>query len=157
MFASLRYQRKNHYRSFRFASLRFDTIAITVPHFSISLGAFDFRGLCFSWRCLHHRGWAASERVCTTEACAAPEGVYTTGAWAASERVCTTEACAAPEGVYATGAELHLNLSALQTHAYTYCRKCSLRFENNLLNVGHVRFASKIIFLFSNLFALLRK
>jgi hypothetical protein len=26
-----------------------------------------------------------------------------------------------------------------------------------LLNVGHVRFASKIIFLFSNLFALLRK
>jgi hypothetical protein len=32
------------------------------------------------------------------------EGVYTTWALAASERVCTTEACAAPGGVYTTGA-----------------------------------------------------
>jgi hypothetical protein len=38
-------------------------------------------------------------------------------------------------------------------HVPTYCRKCSLRFENNLLNVRHVRFASKIIFLLSNLFS----
>jgi hypothetical protein len=30
---------------------------------------------------------------------------------------------------------------------------CSLRFENNLLTDGRVRFASKIIFLLSNVFA----
>ncbi len=42
-------------------------------------------------------------------------------------------------------------------HVPFYCRKCSLRFENNLLNVGHVRFASKIIFFLSNVFATLRK
>ncbi len=64
-----------------------------------------YRGLSCIWTCLHYRGlcvpggvytteaWAASGRVCTTEACAVPGGVYTTGAWAASGRVCTTEAC----------------------------------------------------------------
>jgi hypothetical protein len=89
VFTSLRYQRKNHYRSFHFALLLFDTIAITVPHFSISLGAF-----------------AVSKRVFTTEACAAPEGVYTlhTKARAAAGRVCTTEVGAAPGGVCTTGA-----------------------------------------------------
>ncbi len=34
---------------------------------------------------------AASGRVCTTEECAVPGGVYTTEASAASGRVCTTE------------------------------------------------------------------
>ncbi len=34
---------------------------------------------------------------------------------------------------------------------------CSLRFKNNLLTDGRVRFASKIIFFLSNVFALLRK
>jgi hypothetical protein len=34
---------------------------------------------------------------------------------------------------------------------------CSLRFENNLLTDGRVRFASKIIFFLSNVFALLQK
>jgi hypothetical protein len=29
---------------------------------------------------------------------------------------------------------------------------CSLRFENNLLNVGRVRFALKTVFLISNVF-----
>jgi hypothetical protein len=43
-------------------SLRFDTFAITAPHYSISRGAF-----------------AVSERVCTTEAWAAHGGVYDTG------------------------------------------------------------------------------
>ena len=33
---------------------------------------------------------------------------------------------------------------------------CSLRFENNFLTDGHVRFASKIIFFPANVFALLR-
>ncbi len=82
-------------------SLRFDTLAITAPLNSISRGAF-----------------AVSERVCTTEACAAPGGVYhrglsciwtcpgvvyTTGAWAASGHVYNAEACANP-GCYTTGA-----------------------------------------------------
>ncbi len=147
MFASLRYQRKNHYRSFRFASLRYHFYCPTFQYFHWSLCCFwtclHYRGLCCSWRCLQTGAWAAAGRVCTSEACAAPGGVYTTGAWAASERVCTTEACAAPEGVYSTpqglelhlnvsaqqrlvlllkvstpGAELHLNVSALQTRAY---------------------------------------
>jgi hypothetical protein len=45
-----------------FALLRFDTLAITVPHYSISRGVFAVservykRGLCCSWRCLRHRG-----------------------------------------------------------------------------------------------------
>jgi hypothetical protein len=45
-----------------FPSLRFDSFAITDPHYSISRGAFAVsehvyhRGLCCSWRCLHHRG-----------------------------------------------------------------------------------------------------
>jgi hypothetical protein len=48
-------------------------------------------------------------------------------------------------------------VSAPQRPMRTYCRTCSLRFENNLLTVESVRFASKIIFLLSNVFALLRK
>jgi hypothetical protein len=76
--------------------------------------------------CLHHSGWAASGRIYTTEACAAPGGVYATGAWAASGHVYTKEACAAPGGVYTTGPEqhkvstphgleLHLYVSTLQS------------------------------------------
>jgi hypothetical protein len=42
--------------------------------------------------------------ISATEACAAPGGVYTTGAWAASGHVYSTEACAAPRGVYTAGA-----------------------------------------------------
>ena len=53
MFASLRYRRKHHYRSFRFASLRFASITLSI--------AFD-----------------VSERVYSIEACAVPGGVYTT-------------------------------------------------------------------------------
>jgi hypothetical protein len=45
-----------------FASLNFDTVAVTGPHYSIARGAF-----------------AASGRVYTTEACAAPGDVYITG------------------------------------------------------------------------------
>jgi hypothetical protein len=52
-----------------------------------------YRGLCCSWRCLYQRGlsciWTC---VCTTEVCAAPGVVYTTGA----------------------GFKLHLDVSALQ-------------------------------------------
>ncbi len=65
--------------------------------------------------------------------------------------------------VSATGPELNLDVSAHwryvsnpQEPVHTYCRTCSLRFENNLLTVESVRFASKIIFLLSNVFALLR-
>jgi hypothetical protein len=69
--------------------------------------------------------------------------------------------------VSATGPELHLHVSALQGNVlllevstiqgpvHTYCRMCSLRFENNFLTVERIRFASKIIFLLSNVFALL--
>ncbi len=39
-----------------------------------------YRGMCCSWRCLHYRVSAASGRVCTTEECAVPGGVYTTEA-----------------------------------------------------------------------------
>ncbi len=63
-----------------------------------------YRGMCCFWRFLHYRASAASGRVCTTEECAVPGGVYTTEAWAASWRVCTTEECTAPGGVYTTEA-----------------------------------------------------
>ncbi len=53
----------------------------------------------------------------------------------------------------AIGPELNLDVFALQRYVsnpqgpvHTYCRTCSLRFENNLFTVEHVRFASKIIF-----------
>jgi hypothetical protein len=171
VFASLRYYRENQYRSSRFASLRYHChYCPTFQYFHRSLCCFwtclHYRGLCCSWRCLHTGAGAAAGRVCTTEACAASGDVFTTGPWAASERVCTSEASSAPEGVYTTGAELHLNVSAQQRlvlllkvstpqgpsciwtclhyrHVPTYCQNCSLRFENNLLNVGHVRFESK--------------
>jgi hypothetical protein len=59
---------------------------------------------------------------------------------------------------------MNLDVSALQRYVsnpqgpvHTYCRMCSLRFENNLLTVERVRFTLKIIFLLSNVFALLRK
>jgi hypothetical protein len=122
--------------------------------------------------------WVASERVCTTEACAAPGGVYTTEAWAASEH----EVCAAPGGVYTTGAwaackngsalqrpvlllevstpqgpELHLNVRFVllldvshSHHRVLSCRTCSLRFENNFLIIECVRFVLKIIFFLTN-------
>ena len=53
---------------------------------------------------LSTRASAASGRVCTTEECAVPGGVYTTEASAASGRVCTTKECTAPGGVYTTEA-----------------------------------------------------
>jgi hypothetical protein len=162
MFTSLRYQRKRHYWCFRLLLLRFDTLAITAPHDSISRGTF-----------------AVSELVYTTETCAAPGGVYTTEAWAASGRVYNTEACAAPGCVYSytTGGRsctwtwldnrsmrccwtclhyrdlwciwtcLHTGGSAAsgrvnpQELVPTYCRTCSLRLKNNILTVEHVCFA----------------
>jgi hypothetical protein len=72
---SLRFDIKEKVIIEAFASLCFDTLAITVPHFSISIGAFAF-----------------------------------------SERVFTTEACAAPGGVYTQGPELQLDVSALQRY-----------------------------------------
>ncbi len=78
-------------------------------------------------------------------------------ACAAAGLVYTAEACAASRHVYTLGPELHLDVSYPQGPVPTYCRTCSLRFENNLLTVGRVRFALKIIFLLSNVFALLRK
>ncbi len=75
MFASLR-NKNVYYRKYSlrfdieeniiieaFASFRSVSFAITAPHYSISRGAF-----------------AVSERVYTTEVCAAPGGVYTSGA-----------------------------------------------------------------------------
>ncbi len=53
------------------------------------------------------------------------------------------------------GPELHLDVSHPKGPVPTNYRLCSLRFENNFLTVGSVRFASKIIFLLSNMFALL--
>ncbi len=80
-----------------FASLPFDTIAITVPHFSNSIGAF-----------------AVSERVFTTEACAAPGGVYTQGPElqldvSAQQRYVLLLVMSTSQGP-----ELHLNMSAQQ-------------------------------------------
>jgi hypothetical protein len=40
---------------------------------------------------------------------------------------------------------------------FSFYRMCLLRLENNLLTVGHVRFAVIIVFLLSNVFASLRK
>jgi hypothetical protein len=55
------------------------------------------------------------------------------------------------------GPELHLDVSHPKGPVPTNYRSCSLCFENNLLTVGSVRFATKIIYLLSNVFALLRK
>jgi hypothetical protein len=131
-----------------------------------------YRGMCCTGRCLQYTtgARATSEHVCTTEACATPVGVYTTRTWAASGRVCT-EACDAPGDVchrglswtwtclhyrgmccswrcLHTGTELHLDVSNQQGPVPAYCRTCWLRFKNNLLTVGRVGFASKIIFYF---------
>ncbi len=139
------------------------------------------RGLCCSWRCPHHRGLSCTwpclhyrgmfcfwrflpqspelyRRVCTTKACAATGGVYTTGAWASSERfwgICCSWRCLPqrPElnlevsTVYTLGPELHLYAFNPQRPVPTSCWSCSLRLENNLPTVGHVRFAMKIMFL----------
>ncbi len=43
-----------------------------------------------------------------------------------------------------------LYVSNPQGPVHTYCRMCLFRFINNLLTVGRVRFASKIILLLSN-------
>jgi hypothetical protein len=66
--------------------------------------------------------------------------------------------------VSATGPELNLDVSALRRYVsnpqgpvHTYCRTCSLHFKTNFLIIERVRFASKIIFLLSKVFALLRK
>ena len=66
--------------------------------------------------------------------------------------------------VSATGPKLHLDVSALQRYVsnpqgpvHTYCRTCSLRFENDFFAIERVRFASKIIFFLSNVFASLRR
>ncbi len=97
MFASLRFDITEKIIIEAFASLRFDTIAITVPHFSISIGAF-----------------AVSERVFTTEACAAPGGVYTQGPElqldvSKLQRYVLLLVMSTPQGP-----ELHLNVSVLQ-------------------------------------------
>ncbi len=148
MFASLRYRRKHHYWSFRFASI------------SLSF-AFD-----------------VSERVYTIEACAVPSGVYTTGAWAVSDRVCTTELCVAPGGVYThwglcciwtflhyrvmccswrclhtLGPELQLDASALQSYVLhlevsahwglSCIWTCLIHKDQCILTVKRVCFASK--------------
>ncbi len=109
-----------------FASLRFDTLALSALHYSIQ------GSLCCFWTCLHYRGLCCSWRSLQST----PQGpelhldvsalqepvlllevstVYTTGAWAASGRVCTTEACVLPE-MLPQRPELHLNVSALQRH-----------------------------------------
>ncbi len=61
VFASLRYRRKHHYRSFRSASLRYPCHDCpTLYYFQRSICCFGtclhYRGLCCSRRCLHHRG-----------------------------------------------------------------------------------------------------
>ena len=79
--------------------LRYHCHYITVPHFSISIGAFAF-----------------SERVFTTEACAAPGGVYTQTQGpelqldvSAQQRLVMLLVMSTPQGP-----ELHLNVSAQQ-------------------------------------------
>jgi len=112
-------------------SLRFDNLVICLWCFWTCL---HYRGLCCSWRCLHHRAWAASWRVCTTEACAVPGGVYT------------------------TEPELHPDVSALQRPVlFLEVSTCLIHRDQCLLTVEHVRFTSKIIFLFSTVFDLLWK
>jgi hypothetical protein len=93
---SLRFDIKEKIIIEAFASLRFDTI-FTVPHFSISIGAF-----------------AVSERVFTTEACAAPGGVYKQGPElqldvSALQRPVLLLEVSTPQEL-----ELHLNVSAQQ-------------------------------------------
>ncbi len=51
----------------------------------LHLTCLHYKGLCCTWSCLHHRGLSWIWRVYTTEACAAPGVVYTTGAWPASQ------------------------------------------------------------------------
>ncbi len=139
-----------------------------------------FRGLCCSWRCLHHRGRAASnvsalQRPVLLLKVSTPHGLERHLNVSALQRPVLLLEVSTPQGL-----ELHLNVSAQQRlvlllkvstpqgtsciwtclhyrHVPTYCRKFSLRFENNVLNVGHVRFASKIIFFLFNVFATLRK
>ncbi len=92
-------------------SLRFEIVAITGPHLKVLLE----EPILLLYE----------STLQTTEACAAPGGVY-------------TRDCAAPGGVYAT--------------LFFYCRTCSLRLENNFLLTERVRFALKIIFFLSNIF-----
>jgi hypothetical protein len=51
-----------------------------------------------------------------------------------------------PEVSTIQGPELHLDVSHPKEQVPTNYRRCSLCFENNLLNVGRVRFAMKIVF-----------
>jgi hypothetical protein len=80
MFASLR----NKFSNYWTCSLRFDIEGNIIIEDFASL-RFDNLVICFD--------------VYTIEACAKPEGVYTTGAWAPSGRVCTAEECTAPGGI----------------------------------------------------------
>ncbi len=165
---SLRFDIKENIIIEAFASLRFDILVICLWCFWTCL---HYRGLCCSWRCLHHRGLSCILACLHYRGMysTAPGSVYITGAWAASGRVCTTEACAAPGGVchrglswiwtclhyrgmccswrcLHTGAELHLDVSNPQGPVH-HC----------ILIVESVCFASKIICLLSDVFALLQK
>ena len=87
------------------------------------------------WTCLHYRGMCCSWRCLPT-----PQG---------------------PElllNVYALQSlVLLLEVSNPQGPVPIYCRKCSLRFENNFLAIYCIRFSSKIILSLSIVFAWLWK
>ncbi len=107
----------------------------------------QYSGLCCSWRCLP-----------------TPQGPELLLNVSALLRYVLLLEVSTPKGP-----ELHLNVYALQCLVLlqevsnprwpvpTYCWMCSLRFENNFLTVGRVRFALKIIFFLSNVFASLWK
>ena len=122
-----------------------------------------YRGLCCSWRCLHYRGlsciWTCLHyRGVYCSLRCLPQGLSCIWTCLHYRGTCCSWRCLPQRP------ELHLDVSALQKYVsnpqgavHIYCRTCSLRFENNLLTVGRVHFASQIIFLLSNMFALLRK
>ncbi len=112
---------------------------------------------------------AASERVCTTEACAAPGGVYTQGPElhlnvSALQRPVLLLEVSTPQGPKLIWTCLLYRVLCCSWRSLirqgpvpTYCRTCSLRFENNFLAIYCIRFASKIILSLSIVFASLRK
>jgi hypothetical protein len=51
------------------------------------------------------------------------------------------------------GPELHLDVSHPKEKVPTYYRRCLVCFKNNLINVGRVHFALKIVFFLLNGFA----
>ncbi len=164
------------FASLRFASLRFDNHVICLWCFWTCL---YYRGLCCSWRCLHYRGlsciWTClhyREVYCSWRClpqgpsciwtCLHYKGVYCSLRCLPQGLSCIWM-CLHYRGLWCCWRclpqrpEQNLDVSALQGLVHTSCRTCSLCFENNLLNVGSVHFASKILFLLSNVFALLRK